>query len=389
MKKIILKAIKKTISLINSIFPKNSRRVIFKSVPDFSGNCLALSNYIEKSQVNFQVVWFHNSDVIPATLRNSNIKLVRMKGFLWLYHFFRSKHIATTHNEMVSITAHNQNYLSLWHGMPLKKICYLADNEVNYMEDYAAKRIATSEVTKAIISAAFHEKANNVFITGQPRNDFLFEKEDLSEVGIELLPDHKTIIYAPTYRHNKYSDLYSNGDKIQGEDLFRFNQYNLKGFNEFLRSNRIQMLIKLHPFEEDSLAAFDYSNLKVVKSEDLKKKNLDINHLLSYADCLLTDYSSTYIDYLILDRPIGFIIPDYEAYQNFRGGFTLEPAEFWMPGIKIKSEYELVSFITEVINNDYDECAQQRSVVNASLNRYKSDNSKRVFENLIKGNNGK
>lgn len=387
MKKNILRIAKKILSFINFLFPKGSRKIIFKSVPDFSGNCMALSNYIGKNQRKYQVIWLHNSDTVPMMLENNDIKFIKMKGFLWLYYFFRSKHIVTTHNEIVSIKAYNQNYLSLWHGMPLKKICYLADNEVNYMEDYKAKRIATSEITKSIMSAAFHEKANNVYITGQPRNDFLFEKENLSEIGVDILPEHKIIIYAPTYRHNKYSDVYSNGDKIQGEDLFRFNQYNLKAFNEFLKSNHIQMLIKLHPFEEDSLTAFNYSNIKIVKSDDLKRKNLDINHLLSYADCLLTDYSSTYIDYLILDKPIGFIIPDYEAYQNFRGGFTLEPAEFWMPGEKIKSESELINFITKFINDNEDEYAQQRATVNACLNRYKTDNSKRVFETLIEGSN--
>lgn len=389
MKKNIIKYLKKAFGIFNALIPKDEKKVVFKSVPDFTGNCMALSDYIINNKKDFKIVWLHKSVETPNLMKADNITFIRMQGFRWLYHFFTSKHIVTTHNEMVGIKATNQNYLSLWHGMPLKKICYLAQNEVSFMEDYSAKRIATSEIMKSIISAAFHEKANNVHITGQPRNDFLFQEKDLKGAGIKINNDEKVIVYAPTYRHNKYSEKYSNGDRILGEDIFRFQSKDLNELNGFLKINSIKLLVKLHPFEEDSLKTLDYSNIQIIRSESLKKINLDINHLLYYADCLLTDYSSTYIDYLILNRPIGFVIPDYEAYQNFRGGFTLEPAEYWMPGKKIKNESELIDFIRTEILESNDTYKEQRELVNKSLNTYSKDNSERVFIKLIENNNEK
>ena len=57
-----------------------------------------------------------------------------------------------------------------------------------------------------------------------------------------------------------------------------------------------------------------YSNIT-----DITKKSMDIQEILMDTDILISDYSSTYIDYLLLDRPLIFYNFDYEDYlQNDR-----------------------------------------------------------------------
>ena len=43
-------------------------------------------------------------------------------------------------------------------------------------------------------------------------------------------------------------------------------------------------------------------------------KDFDIYPVMSLSDMMITDYSSIYIDYLIIDRPIVFFNYDYEKY---------------------------------------------------------------------------
>ena len=48
---------------------------------------------------------------------------------------------------------------------------------------------------------------------------------------------------------------------------------------------------------------------------------------LGAADILITDYSSCFFDYLVLDRPIIHFIYDYENYKNIDRGIYYEKEE--------------------------------------------------------------
>ena len=45
----------------------------------------------------------------------------------------------------------------------------------------------------------------------------------------------------------------------------------------------------------------------------------DINELMLVSDVLVTDYSSAIYEFALLDRPMAFFAPDYEAYEAERG----------------------------------------------------------------------
>ncbi|HBE5482306.1 TPA: CDP-glycerol glycerophosphotransferase family protein, partial [Escherichia coli] len=56
-KKIARKIISKSISLLNYFIPKKKNRIFFKSKPDYSGNCKALSDYIIEKKLPYHIVW--------------------------------------------------------------------------------------------------------------------------------------------------------------------------------------------------------------------------------------------------------------------------------------------------------------------------------------------
>lgn len=51
----------------------------------------------------------------------------------------------------------------------------------------------------------------------------------------------------------------------------------------------------------------------------IKQNSMTAQQLMLVADVLVTDYSSVFFDYLILDRPIIFFAPDYKSYATKRG----------------------------------------------------------------------
>lgn len=375
VKKSIRKIISLIISTVSLLFPKKSARVFLKSKPDYSGNCKALSDYIIESKLPYELIWSCNSEI-----NNKHVKVVKPGTLKELYYYFTSKYVVTTHNEMIGPIARNQIYISLWHGMPFKKICYLGDNDYKGMIDYSAIRIATSEVMRSIISASFREKANNVYVTGQPRNDYLFKPVKLDDINIRNCANKNIILLAPTFRMNNENNKYSDGENISDNNFLRVKDFELKIINDYLEASNSHLILKLHPYEEayfQGVASLS-SNITIISSDELKTKNIDLNQLLPLVDILITDYSSIYLDYLILNKPLIYLIPDLDAYSTSRGGFTLEPFEFWTPGEKVTSQSELLEAIDKIISGK-DDYLIKRCEVNSIINKYNDgNNSQRV-----------
>ena len=118
--------------------------------------------------------------------------------------------------------------------------------------------------------------------------------------------------------------IYLNADEI--EYLLRNrNQLSLKAFNlseshglkfnKFLQKHRSIMLIKMHYYESDKItfhSVNEPSHIFILNSKEIN----DINRILNHIDVLITDYSSVFYDFLVLDRPILFAPFDLEEYQK-------------------------------------------------------------------------
>jgi len=103
---------------------------------------------------------------------------------------------------------------------------------------------------------------------------------------------------------------------------------------------------------------------------------------LGYSDLLITDYSSVYFDYLLIDKPVIFVPTDIEEYSQKRG-FLLEPYDFWTPGPKVYNQDNLLNSILANLNepNKY---KKERNLINSMINYYKDNKSSERVWNLIK-----
>ena len=75
------------------------------------------------------------------------------------------------------------------------------------------------------------------------------------------------------------------------------------------------VLVRLHPFVRDRAPLGpDLAGFAIDVSD-----HPDINELMLVSDVLVTDYSSAIYEFSLLDRPMVFFAPDYEAYERERG----------------------------------------------------------------------
>jgi len=126
----------------------------------------------------------------------------------------------------------------------------------------------------------------------------------------------------------------------------------------------ILITLIIHP--ADFLQTIDfpvYKNIIVLK---YLNSNVQLYPLLGNTDFLLTDYSSVWIDYDILNKPIGFVMNDIEEYRNDRG-LMFDDLEKQLPGSILSNTNQLFDFISNLDNAVYKDTN--------TFNKYKDKNA--------------
>jgi CDP-ribitol ribitolphosphotransferase len=117
------------------------------------------------------------------------------------------------------------------------------------------------------------------------------------------LTDGRTVIlYAPTFRGDTITDAHATDD------------LDLAVMRETLGADHV-VLVRLHPFIRSRTEIGPELEGFAIDVSD----HPDINELMLVSDVLVTDYSSAIYEFALLDRPMVFFAPDYEAYEAERG----------------------------------------------------------------------
>ena len=205
--------------------------------------------------------------------------------------------------------------INLWHGVPLKKIALLDPNlkkaariyfKKIFSENYTCI-LTTSHELIPLMARSFAVSEDKIKVWGQPRNDGLFQKNDCREILGQLFPDlpeyTKTVLYAPTFRD--YGQV----------QLFPFKDFDQKQMEAFLDEKNMLLFIRTHVAEQGSAAPYLGKRIRFLGNEQAE----DVTGILNIFDCLITDYSSIYIDYLLTDKPMIFLPYDRQQYLDGRG----------------------------------------------------------------------
>jgi CDP-ribitol ribitolphosphotransferase len=279
---------------------------------------------------------------------------VRMK--IGIYEDQRQPDCVVTTHRNITLGGDGIN-VELWHGFPLKamgKMHSQSDEDSAGNDNWLdAHRIASySQLYSTLMSACFPTTTEQYAITGLPRNDYLFHSNGRALLGkIFGIPFEckKILLYMPTFRVYKSRET-EEGNRLW-DNLFDFDQFDEMRFSSFLKDQDLIVIVKLHEFEEQvwKEKVLTNSNILLLSQQLLNHHDLDVYEILNAADILITDYSSVYFDYLLLDRPLLFTPTDLERYRSNRG-LLLEPYEWWTPGDKALTQDELQQGIIRALD---------------------------------------
>lgn len=232
--------------------------------------------------------------------------------------------------------------LHLGHGTPLKCIGMMEKDGKLIKKLYyklnttnISQSLASTEYLRPIIAKCMGISKKRVLVCGQPRVDALLEQ---ATFPLAVNKNECNILYAPTWRH--YANV----------ELFPFSDFNLEQLQDFLNKNKIHLWIRFHPAFEESIPQeyFKCSNISLFSG----KQYPEIMDYLNCFDGLITDYSSIYLDYLVLGRPMIFLPYDLKKYEK-EIGLTMDYEEN-TPGAKPVSQVEFCRELEKIKTNPED-----------------------------------
>lgn len=379
------------IYLISYFVPKDRSLWVFGAWfgEKYADNSKYLFEYVNEKHPEIRAVWL--------TKNKESFDLISKKGYeVYLMNSIKGYKICLRANkaiistgikDILPCTSSRIKIIQLWHGSPLKKIMF--DDEFTFAEFKSLKSkiyqfmfpfilrkefnektifISSSEEVKNIFSSAFKIPKKNIKITGYPRNDF---SDPITETRIKKFynkfkyQNMKIGIYLPTHRKN-------------GERIIECLYENLDFINSSLEYLNSILLIKFHFYglKDNMEKQSHWDRIIFLKDDDFDQ---DIYQILPHTDYLITDYSSVYFDYLLLNKPIIFAPFDIKEYLMDDRKFYYDYSEV-TPGPRAKNWDELINFIEEAIYHP-DKYEKDREIIRKRFNKYNDkENCKRVFE---------
>ena len=367
--------------------PVQEDLILFTSSEDYSGNPKALFEYMIEHGYNerYKFVWlFENRDNL-INFEIPNVKSVCMykEGKQRSAEAQRvalsARYLFYSHNlNWVRNFRDEQTYIDLWHGCGYKGELKRDKTKVYY--DYL---MVTGKKYIDVFRDVMNDPDGNILDLGYPRNEMLFRENTSAGVFLEeLLSDagaKKAIIWMPTYRKSHVARLSTDIELGETGLPVVYTEEEIRQINQYCEDNDVLLIIKKHHLQKDyTVDSGNIRNIAFVGSDTLRDNNADLYEFMAGTDAMLTDYSSAAIDYLLLDKPIGYTLDDFDEYEEARG-WSFDNVKDYMPGHHIYTLDDLREFIADVAKGK-DPHAEWRQRILPEMQTYTGHFSERILD---------
>lgn len=339
--------------------------IIFASHNDFDMNAGALYEYVLASGQNrkYKLIWF--VEHMQNKLLPEGVKQIPIRGICFRRYYWNSvaKWIFYDDTQVLKWKK-EQKTIYLGHATRAMKNCR---GKVPLPPDIDFV-CSSSEDNDALMSDVYVCEKNKMIHTGFPVTDLLYTKWN-ETVKLEICGNYKKIIiWMPTFRKSGYNALRNDSEAVSETGLALADQFcTYNELDSYLNMCEVLLLVKFHPAQDmDEIKVKETYNIKLLSPGRLKKHDVDTYKLLTQTDALISDYSSVSFDYLLLDKPIAYVLSDYEEYKL---GFAVDNPKDFMPGEYIYDMDDMKRFITDIIKGN-DLYAEQRNEVRRKVARY-------------------
>ncbi len=334
----ILRVLRVTLGVLSRVIPQ-SRSVVLSVFPATEGNGLEVARALLERYAG-RVVWLAEAGPLPAevrTLASDGMVLVPKASARGVLAYLRAQAVFFTHGLYGSPRpCRRKPIVNLWHGDGPKDV--RPDNGVGGLIS-STYFVGSTRLFSDHQAEGFGVPAERLLLTGNPRTDQLWRSVDherLSELGIT----GDFVVWMPTFRRTKavgaMRQLSETSDSEDGGPA------DLDVLLDGLRQRGLQLVIKPHPMDAQLRL---WGGAVTITDEDLVRVGVSLYSVLGCSRGLVTDYSSVWVDYLLLDRPLAFLVPDRDSYSR-----ALVPPDVleWVPGELVGDDQPFATFLADL-----------------------------------------
>ena len=365
-----------------------ANHILFEAETDFSGNPRALYDYMIAEGYNhkYKITWIVNDPNEFRQYKAHNVRFIRRyhpknrfreancyKAALKARYVFFAKYFNFLETKSAGQICVNMQLGGDW------KLTSEKERELIQF-DYC---LAPGKAFVKPKAKEFSCPAKKILPIGEARyRQFYSGRSEAEAFYQKLCGSHtnlKTVFWMPLYRKAVLQTWYRTGiASMTGLPLIH-SIMDVPKLDEICQRAGIHLLIYCNSdMETLRKEAGDSSHISFVAEDALREADVQVYELLPKADALLSDYASVAIDYLLLDRPIGYVLEDFGEFERANGFLFPDPLTY-MPGAHIRQMEDLEQFFLQIAKGE-DEFKEQRAALRAKTHNETDDYCKRILD---------
>lgn len=323
------------LSIVLRYFPRKSTLWVFGASGGFRDNPKYFFYEVFKNHPEITPIWIASSKKDCDFLKSQGMNAFFWRSLKGLFYSLRAKVYIVDHTiaDVNRFLCGGAYYVNLWHGSSVKRVRWqntdffvktfnLKDaSEMrtsfwfkmrNYIALFSRPDLCIAPSTiqlKEFFAPMMDIAEESCKVAVFPRSRLMIEGKETAKNFIKnhepsetqefiekLQPYCKSYIYMPTWRDD-------------GRDFIEQAGIDWHRLNDTMKAAQSLFILKLHPFTRLNLDILSqYSNICIYPN------NSDVYAVLPFIDCLITDYSSIYTDFLMMNKEIILFIFDYQNY---------------------------------------------------------------------------
>lgn len=333
------------------LIPKKNNLVVFTSWfgEKYIDNTKYLYEYLLLDS-KYDVYWLTKNKDVYALLKEKKHPVVMFSSLRALYLQLRARACFSTvqFSDFNTWLVCNTIYIDLGHGNMIKDPgSILVNKHSQRVQNYLLNNLKYYAIVPSTFAKHYYKQIvpvndNNIFISDFARNDVFIDaqlRKDKNTIVEAIGKGKRRILYMPTHRSD--GKVRFDLEQILPLDLIE---------SLCLKTDSVFIVKKHFYHRNEQVDLSKYSCIFDITNED----SIDPQVLLYQADLLVTDYSSCFIDYLLLHRPIIFFQFDYNYYVNKERSLFIDfKEENFAPVTYTKNDF--VSSLSKVLECGFSE----------------------------------